>query len=235
LPGLVREIRARGHEVASHGNNHQLCNTLSLEKLQLELSASKQFLEDIIGDSVYGYRAPSFSISSEILLQIMNAGYFYDSSWNSFSMHERYGRLKLQCTGNGCIPLRLSDGFYELPISNFKLKKPFKFRNSSTDHQRDFILPWGGGGYFRLLPLMLFRRGVGSILNNEGVYLFYMHPWEIDSRQPRVKRIKLGYRFRHYTNLAHTKTKLIDLIHSFGFCRFLSCRDFLIEKANNAA
>ncbi|MFP3927921.1 MAG: polysaccharide deacetylase family protein, partial [Desulfobacteraceae bacterium] len=95
LPSLIREIHARGHEVASHGCNHELLSSLDAQALIKDLNKSKSLLEDIIGSRVYGYRAPSFSIDKEILGYIRDAGYLYDSSYNSFSLHGRYGRLPI--------------------------------------------------------------------------------------------------------------------------------------------
>ena len=78
LPHLVREIHSRGHEIASHGYYHNLCNEQSHEELKTDLYNSKSFLEDIIGTQVYGYRAPSFAINNDILKIIEDCGYLYD-------------------------------------------------------------------------------------------------------------------------------------------------------------
>jgi len=99
LPHLVREIHSRGHEVASHGYYHNLCNEQSHEDLKNDLSNSKSLLEDIIGTQVYGYRAPSFAITNDILKIIEDCGYLYDSSYNSFSMHRRYDQISVSQNG----------------------------------------------------------------------------------------------------------------------------------------
>ena len=170
LPHLVREIHARGHEVASHGYNHNLCTQCSTEELRKDLKDSKKLLEDIIGDPVYGYRSPSFSIDDETLKTIKDCGYLYDSSFNSFGMHGRYGEMDLPKNGKNGIATNISNTFYELPISNLRLGK--------------HVLPWGGGGYFRLIPLPLFKLGVQWILEKEKAYLLYLHSWELDPDQP---------------------------------------------------
>jgi polysaccharide deacetylase family protein (PEP-CTERM system associated) len=121
LPNLVREIHSRGHEVASHGYLHNRCNNQSQEELKKDLRDSKNLLEDIIGASVYGYRAPSFSINHDILKIIRDCGYLYDSSYNSFGMHSRYGRLNLSQSGTTDIAQQISNSFYELAISNIRL------------------------------------------------------------------------------------------------------------------
>ena len=80
------------------------------------------------------------------------------------------------------------------------------------------------------MPLGVFQGGVRSILNKDGAYLFYMHPWEIDPGQPRVQQASMAARFKHYSNLAKTEDKLRKMIESFAGCRFMTCRDYLKEK-----
>ena len=277
LPNLVREIHARGHEVASHGYYHNLCNHQSYEDLKTDLTDSKKLLEDIIGAPIYGYRAPSFAINEDILKVIEDCGYLYDSSYNSFSMHGRYGRLNLSQNGRKGIALQIpatrtphpathyqqpatstqqratsnqqpvpsneqpatsneqpatsnqypatstnhqSSILYELPISNLKF-------SPHGAEIRNLILPWGGGAYFRLIPFPLFKMGVQSILKKQGAYLFYFHPWEIDPQQPRVDNAPPFFKFRHYTNLDKTHSKLFRLIQSFEHCNFVTCSQYL--------
>ena len=212
LPHLVREIAARGHEIASHGFNHNLCCDCTPAQLREDLSDSKKILEDITGVEVQGYRAPSFSIGPDVLDIIEGCGYTYDSSFNSFAGNSRYGQLHLVQNGRG-IAGRVLPSLYELPISNLRVGK--------------YTIPMGGGGYFRVAPNALFKRAVRSIMRKQGAYLFYMHPWEIDPEQPRVKELPLSYKFRHYINLAGTAPKLVDFISAFSDCRFLTCRDYL--------
>ncbi|MFX0204280.1 MAG: DUF3473 domain-containing protein [Candidatus Hodarchaeota archaeon] len=222
IPHLVREIHSRGHEVASHGYYHNLCNQGSTEELRRDLWYSKKLLEDIVGLPVYGYRAPSFTINNDVLKIIEECGYLYDSSFNSFASHGRYGQLDLSQSIRNGIAAKISDKFYELPISNIKLGNR--------------IFPWGGGGYLRLTPFPIFRLGVQSILRKQKAYLFYIHPWEIDAKQPRVKEALRSFKFRHYTNLNKTLPKLSCFIEAFKQCRFITCRQYLEQinvKAQN--
>ena len=213
LPHLVREIHVRGHEVASHGYYHNLCNKQSVQNLKKDLKYSKKLLEDIIGSKVVGYRAPSFAINDDILKIIEDCGYYYDSSFNSFALHSRYGQVDLSKNRRKGIAFQISDTFCELPISNIKL----------WNH----IFPFGGGAYFRLIPYLFFRMGVKSILNREKTYLLYLHPWEIDLEQPRVNSASIFFKFRHYINLNKTHSKLFRLIQSFEHCNFLTCTQYI--------
>ena len=222
LPHLVRDIQSRGHEVASHGNSHKLCYSCGYDELRQDLSYSKKLLEDIIGTQIYGYRAPSFSISHEILKIIEECGYVYDSSYNSFGLHGRYGNLDLSSFDKNGNAFRISDTFYELPISNLQ----FPFLNSKSK-TKNHILPWGGGGYFRLLPFPVYKIGVDDILSKEGCYLFYMHPWEIDPQQPKINLASFFCKFKHYSNLKRTETKLFRLIQMYLDENFLTCNEYL--------
>ena len=213
LPNLVREIYGRGHEIASHGYYHNLCNHQSPDALKKDLADSKKLLEDITGVAVYGYRAPSFSVNADILKIIEACGYLYDSSFNSFTMHSRYGDVDLSNHRKNGIAFKILDSFHELPISNLKLGKQ--------------VLPWGGGGYFRLIPSSLFNLGVKSILKKEKDYLFYFHPWEIDPGQPRLRKASEFFKFRHYVNLDKTISKLSSFIKSFKKYNFVTCHEYL--------
>jgi len=215
LPHLIREIQARGHEVASHGYDHVLCREQSAEDLKHDLSKSKKLLEDITGRSVYGYRAPGFSISRDILSLVEEAGYLYDSSFNSFKLNKRYGQIELKPNhGNGILH-KISESFYEVPISNVRIGGK--------------VVPWGGGGYFRLFPLKLFKQGVQSILKKQGAYLFYMHPWEIDPDQPSVKGVPFTFRMRHYVNMGSTFLKLSAFLEGFKNYQYRTCHQYLLN------
>jgi len=213
MPQLVREIHSLGHEVASHGFNHELTGNCRHEDLRRDIEDSKKLLEDIIGRPVYGYRAPSFSINADMLKLVEDCGYLYDSSYNSFSANNRYGRVDLAGNGNAGIAKRISEGFYELPISNIEWAA--------------MVIPAGGGGYFRLYPLLLFSMGVKAMLKKQNAYMFYMHPWEIDPHQPHVKEASPLSRFRHYVNLDRTMGKLRELITGLDGCGFPTCRQYL--------
>ena len=215
-PNIVKEIASRGHEVASHGYNHLMCTKISKSELLRDLTNSKKILEDLTGNKIVGYRAPSFSISDDILRIIEKAGYQYDSSYNSFDKHGRYGSI----TSNGYEKvqniIKINSSFKELPISNLQIGRQ--------------SVPWGGGGYFRLLPPAIFKAGVKNIINKTGSYVFYLHPWEIDPKQPRVRTAKGLTSWRHYLNLNKTKKRLIKFINTFNNCNFKTCSQYIKEE-----
>ena len=244
LPQLVREIAERGHEVASHGCYHDLPSKMATRELRHDLIESRRRLEEITGTPVRGYRAPSFAIDDNILQAIAASGYCYDSSYNSFRFHGRYGQISLNGKSKYGIAHKISEKFYELPVSNLNIKtlirafltlcdKKGEKVNSTASYQRviqykSLFIPWGGGSYFRLIPFQLFKAGVDAILKNDGTYMLYFHPWEIDPHQPKVKSASFNRKFRHYTNLKKTKFRLQRLIENFSRCRFVTCSNYLL-------
>lgn len=224
LPHLVCEIHSRGHEIASHGYNHKLCNQELHSDVKRELTNSKKLLEDITSAKVFGFRAPNFSINDNILKIIEECGYLYDSSYNSFSIHNRYGKITLNGHNKKGIANKISEKFFELPVSNIHLSYSLHTKRNDGNY---FVLPWGGGAYFRLVPYRFFRLGVKSILNQNSAYLFYIHPWELDFKQPRVKKVSYHRKVRHYNNLKKTSLKLSMLLNEFKRCNFITCGHYL--------
>ena len=212
-PQLVREIHSRGHEVASHGYAHLMCTEMKLDELAVDLQKSKEILENITGKPVIGYRAPNFSISDRILALIEKAGYKYDSSYNNFNRHGRYGRIATNGFLKQGIALKINTDFYEIPISNLQWGKS--------------IIPWGGGGYFRFIPPSIFRAGVRRILSRQQTYMFYLHPWEIDPDQPVVHTKTSLSNWKHYLNLDKTHGRLENLLKQLRHCMFMTCRQYL--------
>lgn len=203
-PGLVREIAARGHEVASHGFSHKLVYSQSPAEFREETARSKTLLEDQIQQPVNGYRAASYSITQKSLwaLDVLaELGFIWDSSIFPVR-HDRYG-----IPGGSRWPYRLTT-----PGGGQLVEFPL-----STTEVLNYRLPIAGGGYFRLYPYWLSRWGLGRINRREGQpFIFYLHPWEVDPEQPRVKAGLLST-FRHYNNLHRCEDRLRALLDSFRF------------------
>lgn len=214
-PDLVKKIHNKGHEIASHGYGHLLNYNLSKKELEEDLKKSKFIIEDLIGEEVVGYRAPSFSISDELLDILYNLGYKYDSSYNAFSIHDRYGKIELENENNQ--PFLHKSGILEFPLP---LVEVFKKK-----------VPISGGGYFRLFPSFIFNNLVKKYMKNHKDYVFYVHPWEFDINQPKLKNIKLSYRFRHYIGIKKSREKLEKFIltNKKNNFRYRKIKNFLKE------
>src|SRR5262249_1483797 len=81
-PRLIRAIHAAGHQIASHGYWHRLIYRQTPAEFRADLRRSRQLLEDIIGEPVIAYRAPSFSITSRNLWAfdvLIEEGFRFDS------------------------------------------------------------------------------------------------------------------------------------------------------------
>lgn len=202
-PNLVRRIVTCGHELASHGYAHKRASDQTEEMFFADIDTAKKLLEDISGEQVKGYRAPSFSIgagNSWALDSIERAGYVYSSSVYPVK-HDHYGWKDAPR-----FPFRPSSGLLEIPISTVR----FWHRN----------WPAGGGGYFRLFPYELSRWALQLVNDADGQSaMFYFHPWEIDPEQPRVSNIGFKTRFRHYVNLERTEARLRRLLKDFCWGR----------------
>ncbi len=217
-PEIPRNIAAQGHEIASHGYGHQRVCNLERKKFREDVRSSKALLEDLTGKPVYGYRAPSYSISNETewaFDELLEAGYQYDSSifpikhdfygmsdWSRFSSYavksEDGTWNSAETALSECLNIR------ELPITTVEI----------FGHN----LPIAGGGYFRLLPYPLTKWGLRRInLQDQKPFVFYLHPWEFDPQQPRMENINFKSRFRHYLNLHKTKKRFMDLLADFEF------------------
>ena len=215
FPNLIGSIQNRGHEVASHGFNHLMCNQIDSRELEQDLIQSKKVLEDLVGCEVKGYRAPNFSINDIALELIQRVGYRYDSSYNDFSRHGRYGTISHGWKNTPETALRINKQLIELKISNL--------------HIANQTIPWGGGGYFRLLPPLIFNFGVRKILSSKQVYMFYIHPWEIDPQQPKIDANKLAT-WRHYLNLDRTYRRLETFLKTFNQRQFITCNQYIERK-----
>lgn len=201
-PKLIKKIYETGHEIGCHGYGHEIISNLSPEKFREDVSLTKNILEDLIGEEVIGYRAPNFSITDWSLNILFSLGFKYDSSFFPIAGHSRYGKLKKITIPNKAI-FELRKGFYQVMLSYLNVGS--------------FRIPWSGGLYFRLIPYQIFKSGIKKIIKQKGSYVFYIHPWEFDPDQPKVKNIKLNYKLRHYTNLKTTEDKFKKLLNDFDF------------------
>lgn len=202
FPSLVRQIAAQGHEIASHGFAHRLVYDMTRRAFRDDVRSAKALLESVAGVPVYGYRAPSYSVTPRSLWALdvlIEEGYLYDSSIFPIH-HDRYG-----------IPVSPRHP-YRVNRQSVLVEAP-----ASTVRWGPFNLPIGGGGYFRILPYAWTRWGIGRLNDVERLpAIFYLHPWEIDPEQPRLRAPLLG-RFRHYCNLAKTEDRLRSLVREFRF------------------
>jgi polysaccharide deacetylase family protein (PEP-CTERM system associated) len=202
-PDLVRRIAGEGHEVASHGYAHHRATEQKPPEFLADIRLAKVVLEDVTGEEVKGYRAPSFSVGREnewACECIAEAGYRYSSSIYPIR-HDHYGMPDAPRFAHERTP-----GLMELPVATVRM----------------FSANWpaGGGGYFRMLPYRVSKWSIRRInaVDRQPV-MFYFHPWELDPEQPRVSGARAKARFRHYLNLKQTEPRLRRLLADFRWDR----------------
>jgi polysaccharide deacetylase family protein (PEP-CTERM system associated) len=213
-PGLVAEIAARGHEVATHGHAHQLVYRQSREEFAEDVTAALAAIRGALGDDrpILGYRAPAFSVTNDTLwaLDVLGElGFRYDSSVLPLALGSRTrtsrlrGGKRLGVAGVSRFASKLRAGLWEFPLSTIAVAS----RNYTV----------AGGGMFRLLPLWATRRCIRRI-NAEGhPAIVYLHPWEFDPDEPAVPAAPTLARVRHRLNLAKTEARLARLLATMSF------------------
>ena len=216
-PDLVRDIARDGHEIGCHSYWHRLVYDLTPDEFRDDTIRARSVLEEIIGERVMLYRAPSFSITQRNLwaLDILaELGFECDSSVYPIR-HDRYG-----IPGADPFPHRVATPAGEL----------FEFPGSVC-RLGGLSIPVSGGGYFRLYPARLTAWMLERVNASAGrPFMFYIHPWELDPDQPRMPG-SLRSRFRHYQNLASTKHKLEWLLPRF---RLAAMGDVLTAEVSAA-
>jgi len=222
-PSLVKEIARRGHEIASHGYSHRRVYNLTQKQFRDDICTSKALLEQLIGDSVLGYRAPSYSISKKCLWaydELLDAGYQYDSSVFPVK-HDLYGIP--DWPHYSFIVSKSADGKWRPLPSDDSLLSHASFPRMreipiTTLSLMGNNIPIAGGGYFRLFPYAFTRWGLNSInCRDNRPFVFYLHPWELDPAQPRIKKAGLKSSLRHYLNLHKTEGRFRKILREFEF------------------
>ena len=202
---LMRRIAAAGHEIASHGWDHQRVFRLDPGSFARDLEISRKAIEDAAGVAVTGYRAPSFSIDQRTpwaYTVLAEQGYAYSSSVAPIS-HDHYGWREAPRFAFRPLP---GAELIELPVTTAELGgKRFAA---------------GGGGFFRVLPYGFSRWAIRQVNRRDArPAIFYFHPWEVDPEQPRVPNAPLRSKLRHYTKLDAMAGKLKQLVRDFSWGR----------------
>jgi polysaccharide deacetylase family protein (PEP-CTERM system associated) len=203
LAPLLRQLVRQGHEIACHGNGHEHLARLSPQELRDDLRAARARIEDTLGVSPRGYRAPTFSVTRATawaLDVILQEGFEYDASIFPIR-HDRYG-----------VPGAPDEPFWAItPAGARILEFP-----PLTVGWRFMRLPVGGGGYLRLLPGAVVRHCLAARQRRGEPAMIYVHPWELDPGQPRLPVGRVS-QWRHRVNLHTVESKLEALLREFRF------------------
>ena len=206
-PELVKGIAEMGHEVATHGYSHTFVYRFSQNEFREDLLRSIEVIEPVLNlvqekesqKKVLGHRATAWTITKETLWAIdilKDCGLKYDSSIFPIKTY-LYGIPEAER-----FPYMIRKDFYEFPASTIRIcGKNF---------------PLAGGFFFRLYPYQVIKFGIKILNNANKPALVYIHPWDLDTKQPRVSGLPLKVR-RHYLNLDKTEGKLRRLLSDFKF------------------
>lgn len=226
-PALVRDIHRAGHEVASHGWDHRRVLEMNPESFREDVRKSKDALEQVTGEAVVGYRAPTFSVvrrTGWALDVLAELGMLYDSSIYPVR-HDRYG-----------VPHAPRAPFFARGRERQILELP-----PATLRLGGVNAPIGGGGYFRLLPLFLMEWAIAQVRRDvrPAVAMLYFHPWEFDPGQPRLPMRRMG-RFRTYVGISRSQARLVSLLSRYRSARAvdvacrLDCQNYELSGYNVA-
>ena len=207
-PELIEEIKVRGHEIGTHGYSHTPITRQKPSEFEEDLLKSIRILEDITKEKVKGHRACQFSIVEETSWAIdilKKNGLKYDSSIFPVKTH-LYGvpDAPLYPYPISSSNIKIDDpeeDFLEFPLSVYRI--PVVYKN----------IPIAGGFYLRFFPYWFTKHAITRINKGGHPAIVYVHPWEFDTEQPRIK----DFKWYHYYNLSTTDKKFMRLLKDFDF------------------
>ena len=215
-PKLIREMGDRGFDVACHGNVHEMVHTQTSNQFRADLRKAKKSLEDAGGRAVTGYRAAGFSITRDTpwAFDVLHEeGFRYDAS--VFPGSHAHGGISVPFRKPFLIETATGDFLYEFPVAAAKFGSK--------------MFPFGGGGYFRLIPEPVTAGLVRQMNKKEIPATLYLHPREIDPGQPRMRNLPLKRKLKYYINVDSTESKLRSIVRRF---QFLSIPQYLSHSNN---
>lgn len=204
-PYIVAKIERRGHEIASHGFEHKLIYSMAPKDFKMDLKKSIAILEDITGKKVFGFRAPSWSIKEE------NIPWYY-------TILEECGLMYSSSVYPGHTFLYGIPGFPPYPHHPIVEQKKYNILEVPVSVTRTFgkTIGFSGGFYLRLFPLWFIKRMINQFNYNQLPVVVYLHPREIDRKQPKLK-LSMTNKFIYYWGIKNTERKINRLLVSFKF------------------
>ena len=203
MPEVVREIAARGHEVASKGYYHRTIQEMTPSEFREDLRRSREAIERATGIRVVGYRVARGHLGPTDLwaLDVLaEEGFAYDSSfyprlrsiadepWRRFPFEHHHGSAMIR----------------EFPLATFGW--------------RGWLLPIAGGAYLRQLPHSFMSRALDHWHRRyTSPLVMYFHVWELDPELPEITAAPWHARLRQYRNLARMPSILRFYLARYAF------------------
>ena len=218
FPGLIEDIKDKGHEIATHGYSHTSIKKQTPSEFEEDLLKSVRILEEITKEKIRGHRACEFSIGEETsgaINILKKSGLKYDSSIFPVKTH-LYGvpdapLYPYHISSSNIKIVNSDEDFLEFPLSVYSF--PIVHKN----------IPVAGGFYLRMFPYCFIKHAMKKINKMGQPVIFYIHPWELDPKQPRIEELK----WYHYYNLSNTEKRFKRLLMDF---RFTSIRAWLKDE-----
>ncbi len=173
-PEIIEKAVKDGHEIGLHSHKHIPLELLNPDEFERELTAAKTLLQEISGQKIDGFRAPTMSLTHKTRWAIpilQRVGFNYSSSvlpaknplygWDGLPRH----------------PFRWLDSVIEFPCP--------------VTNILGFTIPYLGGAYFRLFPSVVRKMGVRRSSSEEALWT-YCHPWEFDPEEKYYQLENVG-------------------------------------------
>lgn len=202
-PAIAKKIVNKGHELGTHSFWHRKVYELSRDEFYQDLKNSITILQDQTGVKIRGFRAPSFSITpgTEWTVEVMQElGLKYDASF--FPAQRDNGGYEIEQTPQLLEQKTFGYAFPELPMSMMNVMGK--------------SLPFSGGGYLRLWPKWLIKKGFRQLEEKNMPGVVYLHPRDFAPDSPRVK-MPIHRHFKSYVGMRTTESKLRMLLEHFAF------------------
>jgi polysaccharide deacetylase family protein (PEP-CTERM system associated) len=200
-PNVIKQIHAHGHHIGCHSYQHELAYRFDREGFRNDTEKAKKLIEDVIGESIYAFRAPGFSITEQNIwaLEVLSElGFEYDCSL--FPAAHDYGGFA-------------SFGKAEPAILNLANGKQLKEFPMNIQPVLGKNIVFSGGGFFRFFPYRLIKYWA-----SESDYMMtYFHTRDFDPGQPMIHSLPLMRKFKSYVGLSTSFVKFQKLLNDFEF------------------
>jgi polysaccharide deacetylase family protein (PEP-CTERM system associated) len=199
-PDLIKLIRDEGHELGCHSDKHLPVSTQNQEDFRSDLEANINALKKAGVNNIYGYRAPTFSLTEEV-------------SW-VYPILEEFNLTYSSSVLPARNPLFGWPGFGDLPKKVGAITEvPITLSGTSI-----LNVPFAGGVYLRALPYPLIDYFFKKAIRRTAV-TSYIHPYDIDTEQepfmhPYINDNKF-YNFLLYYNRKNALSRISKLVKKF--------------------
>lgn len=220
-PEWVKRLAAAGHEIACHGYSHRALDRLTREEFRDEIRRTRALLQNLSGQPVRGFRAPSLSLgptTAWMLDVLAEEGFAYDSSLLVTQL--RFNRPQPSHDGSATSSEVSAD-----LVRRLREIRPWRWETKagtiielpvSVRPCGRLCLPFAGGLFYRVAPYWAVAATVRQFNAQKTPAVFYAHPWEFDLEGPALAGPAIE-RFSHRFRLAGGQRNYIRLLQEFHF------------------